>query len=253
MIFDLQKASFSKRLSAYILDFFIVLLIAAGIMALMYDIVGYDAKAAELQSYYEEYEEKYGIDTTLSAEDIAKLPESKRADYDAASKEFAKDVRVRDVYSILLNLTMVITSISLLVSYAITDIVVPLILKNGQTVGKKVFNIAVIRADGVRISTFQLFVRAILGKYTIETMLPVLLIMMLFFGVMGGIALVVAFLLLVLQIVVMVISKTNSTMHDLLAVTVAVDLESQRIFDSEADLIEYKKSIAEKKAMDAPY
>jgi len=253
MKFDIQKASMTKRLSAYILDLFIVILVAAGLMALIYDIVGYDAKANELQSYYDEYEERYGIDTQLSNEEISKLPEADQEKYAEASKAFSEDERIRNVYSILINLTIVITSISLLISYILTDFVMPLILKNGQTVGKKVFNIALMRVDGVKVSTFQLFVRAVLGKFTIETMLPVLLIMMMLFGVMGGIALVVVLLLLVLQLVVMVISKTNSAMHDLLAVTVTVDLESQRIFETEADLVAYKQRIAAEKAAEAPY
>jgi len=253
MNFDLQKASLTKRLSAYILDLFIVILLAAGLMALIYDVVDYDSKANELQSYYKEYEDKYGIDTKLSNEDIAKLPQLEQDKYAQASKEFSEDERIRNVYSVLINLTIIITSISLLIAYVISDVVLPLILKNGQTVGKKVFNIALMRVDGVKVSTFQLFVRAVLGKFTIETMLPVLLVMMMFFGVMGGIALIVVLLLLVLQIVVMSISKTNSAMHDLLAVTVAVDLESQRIFESEAALMEYKQRIAAEKAAEAPY
>ena len=253
MIFDLQKASMTKRLSAYILDLFIVALRAVGFMAIIYEVVDYDSKAQELQSYYEEYEAKYGIDTQLSSDEIAKLPAADREKYDAASKEFSEDVRIRNVYSILLNLTIVITSIGLLLAYVISDVVLPLILKNGQTVGKKVFNIALMRVDGVKVSPFQLFTRAVLGKFTIETMLPILLIMMMLFGVMGGVALVVVLLLLVTQIVVIAISKTNSAMHDLLSVTVAVDLESQRIFESEAALMEYKQKIAAEKAADAPY
>lgn len=253
MIFDLQKASVTKRLSAYLLDFFAMCLLAAGLMAIIYDVVGYDAKVGELQSYYSEYEKEYGISTEITNEEIQALPESERAKYDAASKAFAQDERVMNIYSILLNLTIVITSISLLLSYVITEFILPLILKNGQTLGKKVFNIAVMRVDGVKVSTFQLFVRAILGKYTIETMLPILLIMMMMFGVMGGVALAVVLLLLVLQIIVISVSKTNSAIHDLFAVTVTVDLESQKIFDSESELMEYKKSVAEKKAAEAPY
>lgn len=253
MIYDLQKASMTKRLSACLLDFFVLCLIAVGVMALVYDLVGYDAKAAELQTYYDEYEEKYGISTDISSEEYNALSEADRAKYDAASEAFGRDERVLNSYSILINLTIVITSFSILVSYIVTDIVFPLFFKNGQTLGKKIFNIAVMRTDGVKISGFQLFVRAILGKFTIETMVPVLLIMMTLFGIMGSVAVIVVVLLLILEIAVMVITKTNSAIHDLFAVTVTVDLESQKIFDSEADLIEYKKMIAEKKAQESPY
>ena len=253
MIYDLQKASLSKRLSAYILDFFVMVLIAAALMAVIYDIVGYDKKADELQSYYDEYEERYGIATDISSDEYNKLTDEEKAIYDEASEAFGKDERVLNVYSLLISLTVTITSISILLAYVVTDIILPLILKNGQTIGKKVFNIAVMRVDGVKISGFQIFVRAILGKYTIETMVPVLLLLMTFFGIMGSVAIIVVILLLILQIVVMIVTKTNSTIHDLLDVTVTVDLESQKIFESEAELIEYKKKIAEQKAQNAPY
>ena len=85
MKFDLQKATITKRLSAYILDLFIVILLAAGLMALIYDVVDYDSKANELQLYYKEYEDKYGIDTQLSAEEIAKLPQADQDKYAEAS------------------------------------------------------------------------------------------------------------------------------------------------------------------------
>ena len=253
MNLDLQKASLLKRLSAFMLDFFVMILIAAGLMAIVYDVVGYDAKAAELQSYYEEYESVYNIDTQLSADEVAALSDADRARYDEASLAFSKDERVMNVYSVLINLTIIITSISLLLAHVVTEIVLPIIFKNGQTIGKKVFNIGVMRVDGVKVSVFQLFARAILGRFTIETMLPLLLLMMMFFGIMGGIALVVVLLLLVLQIIVISVSKTNSAIHDLLAVTVTVDLESQKIFESEAELIEFKKKLAEIKANEAPY
>ena len=112
---------------------------------------------------------------------------------------------------------------------------------------------AVIRVDGVRIPTFQLFVRAVLGKYTIETMVPLFIIMLFLMGTLGITGPIVILLLIVLQIVVMVVSKTNSPIHDLLAVTVVVDINTQMIFDSTAEMIEYKKKRAEEQALAKPY
>ena len=253
MIFDLQKASLTKRLSAYILDFFIVVLLAVGFMVLMYDIVDYDSKANELTSYHVEYEEKYGIDSKLSKDEIAQLPKAEQDKYTAAEVEWQADERVRNVYSDLINLILLNTVISLFLAYMICEFIVPLVLKNGQTVGKKVFNIAIMRVDGVKVSPLQLFVRGVIGKFTIETIIPMLLATMVLMQIMPAVALVVLLLLLLLQIAVMIISKTNSAIHDLLAVTVAVDLESQRIFESEAAMLEYKLKLAADKAAEAPY
>ncbi len=253
MIFDLQKASLTKRLSAYILDFFIVVLLAVVFMVLIYDAVDYDSKANELTSYHVEYEEKYGIDSQLSVDEIALLPQAEQDKYAAAEVEWQADERVRNVYSDLINLILLNTAISLFLAYLICEFIVPLVLKNGQTVGKKVFNIAIMRVDGVKVSPLQLFVRGVIGKFTIETIIPLLLATMVLMQIMPAVAVVVLLLLLLLQIAVMIISKTNSAIHDLLAVTVAVDLESQRIFESEAAMLDYKLKLAADKASDAPY
>ena len=146
-----------------------------------------------------------------------------------------------------------IISLSMLIAFLILEFIVPLIFKNGQTLGKKIFGIAVMRVDGVKIPAFQLFIRAVLGKYTIETMVPLFIIMLFLMGTLGITGPIVILLLIVLQIVVMVVSKTNSPIHDLLAVTVVVDINTQMIFDSTAEMIEYKKKRAEEQALAKPY
>ena len=118
-----------------------------------------------------------------------------------------------------------------------------MLLKNGQTLGKKIFGIALVRVDGVKITPFALFVRTVLGKYTIETMIPVLMAMMIFIGVIGILAPAIVLGLLIVQIALIITSKTNSALHDHMAATVAVDLNSQMIFATAEDLMEYKKKI----------
>ena len=206
-----------------------------------------------MNGYYEKYEEEYDIDTDISEEDYNALSEADRQRYDEAMKAFSEDQEILKTYSMMMSLSMVIVSLSILFTYVITELIVPICLKNGQTLGKRIFGIAVIRVDGVKLTTFQLFVRTILGKYTIETMVPVLLIIMMFFGTIGLVAPIVIILMALLQIVVIMVTKTNSAIHDLLAVTVTVDMASQMIFDSEEKLIEYKKQIAEQKARDQAY
>ena len=135
----------------------------------------------------------------------------------------------------------------------IWEFIIPLKLGNGQTVGKKIFGIAVMRVDSVKISTFQLFVRSVLGKYTIETMMPVMLILMLFFGVMPLMCLIGIALIALLQIVFVLTSRLRTPIHDMIAGTVTVDLASQMIFDSSEEMTEYKRRVHEEKARHAEY
>ena len=97
------------------------------------------------------------------------------------------------------------------------------------------------RTSSVKITSPILFVRSMLGMYAIETMVPLLMLLMLFFGILGSIALIVIGLILLLQIVVMTMSRTNSTMHDLLSDTVVIDISTQKIFENEDALIAYKE------------
>ena len=109
------------------------------------------------------------------------------------------------------------------------------------------------RVDGVRLSTLQLFIRTILGKFTIETMFPIFLVMMIMLGALGIIGTAVIILLGVLQAAVLIVTKTNSAIHDLIAGTVTVDMASQMIFDTPEELMEYKKRIHAEKAERATY
>lgn len=253
MIFDLQKASLSKRISAFLFDFIILCVIAVGIATLLSIIVGYDAQLDLLESKYNKYEEIYGIDTDISTDDYNALSESEKQKYADASKAMSEDEEMNTLYGILLNLTLITVSFAILIAYIITEVIVPLFFKNGQTLGKKIFGIALMRSDGVAISAFQVFVRAIIGKYTIETMIPVFLLMLVFFGVIGSGGFLIIALILLLQLIVMIATKSNSMIHDLFAVTVAVDMSSQMIFRSSEEMLEYKKALAEKKAREQAY
>ena len=253
MILDTQKASISKRISAFLFDFIILCVIAVGIATLLSFVVGYDAKYDALESKYNEYEEKYGIDTNISSSDYDKLTEAEKNLYAEASKAMSEDEELNKAYAILLNLSLITVSFAILLAFVITEIIVPLFFKNGQTLGKKIFGIALMRTDGVAVSAFQVFVRAIIGKYTVETMIPVFLLLFMFFGIIGSTGFIVIFAVLVLQFIIMIVTSTNSMIHDLFAVTVVVDLSSQMIFKNTDEMIQYKKALAEKKAREQTY
>jgi uncharacterized RDD family membrane protein YckC len=123
------------------------------------------------------------------------------------------------------------------------EFVVPLLFKNGQTVGKKVFGVAVMRMDGVKASPVILLVRALLGKYAVETMIPVFVFLSLMLGTASIVTLVLLVLLVVAQIALLIFTQANTPLHDMLAGTVAVDLASQLIFETPEELLEYKKKL----------
>lgn len=240
MLTDLQKASLLKRASAFILDFILLVILISGVSLGLSALLGFDSYSSSLESLYTKYETEHGISFDIALSEYEAMSEEERAKYDAAYEEFLADDEAVYVYNMLSNLTLMITSISILFSYIILEFVVPLVIGNGQTVGKKVFSLGVMRTDGIKLSSISLFIRTVLGKYTIETMVAVFIVLMLYFGTLGFVGVAVLALLLILQIVLIIVTKTNSPIHDLLSNTVVVDLNSQKIFDSEEALLKYK-------------
>ena len=141
----------------------------------------------------------------------------------------------------------------MLIAFVILEFIVPLLLKNGQTIGKKVFSIAVMRVDAVRITPLVLFVRSILGKYTIGTMVPLIMLLTLLFGATPLMPIAILLGVLIIQILLFIFTKTNSLIHDSLASTVVVDLQSQMIFDSVEEKTEYQLRLHNEAANKANY
>lgn len=239
MIFDLQKASTLKRTAAWLLDLILLVVLACGIGMILSAALNYDQHSQTLKAYYEKYEKEFGIDFDVYSD----LTEEEQARFEAANAALQKDTEALRAYNTVINLSLTIISLSILLSYLGLEFGVPLLFGNGQTMGKKIFGIALVRVDGVKITPFALFVRTVLGKYTIETMIPVLMAMMIFIGVIGILAPAIVLGLLIVQIALIITSKTNSALHDHMAATVAVDLNSQMIFATAEDLMEYKKKI----------
>lgn len=236
-----------KRISAYLFDIVIFLVVLTGFAFIISAIVGYNGKLEDMEALYTEYEEKYGIKLDITTNEYDAMTEEERLAYDdkynAAAEEFDRDERAKELSSLLINLTIIIVTIALFLSFMLLEFVIPLFLRNGQTLGKKIFGICLMRDDCVKVSAVMMFVRSILGKYTIETMVPLAVIVLIFLGGAGFGGLVALLLLVVFEIVLVVRTKTNSFIHDLLAYTVVVDMQSQMIFDTKEEMLEYKKRI----------
>ncbi len=242
MIYDLQKANMWKRISAYLLDLILLCIIAVGFALLLSSVLGYNEHSEAMEGYYETYEKEYDIDFDISSADYEALSKEEKDTYDKALVALSADEEASRTYSLLINLSMIITTFGILLAYLIMELAVPLLLKNGQTLGKKVFGICLVRVDCVKVTPFMLFVRSVLGKFTVETMFPLALCFMFFLN--GGlVAPLVVVLLLILQIALLFATKNHMVIHDSFAQTVVVDMASQKIFGSAEELLEYKKKI----------
>ena len=253
MIFDLQKASIWKRASAFLFDFILFGILAVGFAFLLSAITNYNKYSDTYSQSLEQYEKAYSTSFGYTEDEFKALSKQGQEDYMNAYNALTEDTQAMYSYKMMVNLIMVITSFSILLSYLVLEFIVPNLFKNGQTLGKKIFGIAVMRTNGVKMNNISLFIRTFLGKYAIETMIPVLIVTMILFNSIGIVGPIVIGLILLLQIILMCATKTNSTIHDLLSDTVVVDFASQMIYDTEEDLIEAKKKAAAEKVNKASY
>lgn len=253
MVYDLQKAGMWKRIAAWMLDSILVVVLATGAACLLSFLLGYDGYTQQVEDAYASYGAEYGVHFEITQEEYEAMTVEERQSYDAAYDALISDRDAMRAYNMMMNLMLVITTMSILVAILGIEFIVPLILGNGQTVGKKVFTLGLVRTDGVRLNTMQLFARTFLGKFAIETMIPVYILLMLFWGNGGGLGLLVLAALGIAQVVILIASRTNAVLHDLMAGTAVVDISSQMIFQTTEDLIAYKKKIAAEQAKRQKY
>ena len=245
---DLQKAGLWKRIAAWLLDAILISVLAVGFGLGLSALLDYDGYSQTLESAYTNYENQYGVSFDIDQKTYEAMTAQEKAVFDKAYQAFTEDEQAIKAYNMLISLSLLITTIGILLAVLVLEFIVPLLLGNGATVGKKVFSLGLIRTDGVKINTMQLFVRALLGKFTIETMIPLYLFLMMLWGLMGIAGTVLICGLGITQMLLYGFTRTNSLLHDLLAGTVVVDISSQRVFASTDDLIEYTKRVHAEKA-----
>lgn len=253
MIYDLQKASLLKRVSAWILDAILLLVLVTGIATVLSSALGFDTHTRAVEERKNYYESQYSVKFEISQEALEKLTPEQKEVLEEAYKAFSEDKDAVYHYNMIVNLSMVILSASVLLGFLGLEFAVPMLFGNGQTVGKRVFAIAVMKQNGVKVNAVTMFVRTVLGKFTFEAMLPILMLLMMVLGLIGIVGPGVILALLVTELVIMITSGTYATIHDKLAQTVAVDMHSQLIFGSEEELMAYKQRIHEEKVRNSPY
>lgn len=243
MNYDFQRAGMMKRAPAWLLDMIMLVIVAVGLIAGLAYAVDMDAHSEALDAVYVRYEKEYGVDFGITQEEAEKLTEEQLASYEAANEALSKDPEAQKAYELFVNLTLVVLSGGILGAFLLLEFLIPLWLKNGQTLGKKVFGVALMRKDGIKVTPFMMFARAILGKFTVETMIPLLLIVAAVLGIMGLEGLLVGAMFLLAQVIITLVTRDKTAIHDIMACTVAVDLSSQMIFDSPEAMEAYHNNL----------
>ena len=253
MTFDLQRANSLKRVSAWLLDAILLCIITTMMAWLLSAVLHYDSYVQQLDSRYAYYEETYGVCRDYTMDDVNAMTPEQRANLDAASKELSQDPVAIQAYQTIIYLVIAMVSLSLFLACVILEFIVPMLLGHGQTVGKKVFGLAVMQLNGVRVNGVCMFIRTVIGKFAIELIIPILMGLMLYFGSINTIGWLVVGVIVTAELFFIFSSPDRCPIHDKLANTITVDYASQKIFDTKEDLIAYQTKIAAEKAAEQDY
>ncbi|MBE6920443.1 MAG: RDD family protein [Ruminococcaceae bacterium] len=253
MNYDIQRASMLKRIPAWVLDMILLLVVMTGFLVLWSRVFPVTPHVEEIDGIIAQYEQQYGGHWNIPAEEYEKMTDAEKEAAEKISLEISNALNQDEAALALLETVAInifaMLSLSVLCAYVILEFVIPLLLKNGQTLGKKCFGVALMRKDGVKVTPFMMFARTVLGKCTVETMIPLLSAVMLFVGI-GGPLFFLGVAVLLAQLIVPLATRNKTGIHDIMACTVAVDLSSQMIFDSLEAMEAYHAEIYADKTSD---
>lgn len=254
---DLQRAHVGKRIIAAIFDLVLIATLAVGVATALSACFNYDAQYAEFEAIIGGYEEQYGIDLHMTTAKYEAMSEAEQKaymeTYETVNTALQKDTAYTNLNVKLINLRMMMLTFSILAAVLALEFFLPLLLGNGMTLGKKIFGIGVMHVEGIRVTGIQMFIRAVLGKFTLEIMLPLYVALLTFRGGLGIIGIILLAALAIAQIICLIRTRTNAPMHDVFASTVTVDFASQRIFEDREDRDNYIKAIHAEQAARADY
>ncbi len=255
MELDLQKAGLWKRIAAWLLDSILIVVLAVGFGTVLSYALNIDDQVTIIDEAYARYEAIYDVHFEMTAEENQAMTEEDWARFEEAYAALLADEEYAAAFSMELNLMLLTVVFGILLSVLVLEFFIPLLFGNGQTVGKKIFSLCLMRTDSVKMSALQLFIRTVLGKYTLEIMLPAFLLILSVMGVLGWLG-PVAMTVLIVGLIAqgfLLLSSTGAVIHDRLAGTLVVDYGSQRIFKTEEERIEFQKRMAAEKAAGQTY
>ena len=254
---DIQKASFSKRIFAFLADIIVAAILTAGIYLLMSTVLGVDKYNDKYNEIIRRYEEEYGVlfsDTAkMTREEYDRLPEQERKNYEAAVAAANADDEANAAIKASYGISFSIFAGGIVVSALLLEFLIPAFTGDGRTLGKLLFGLGVMRTGCTKLSRPVLFVRGVVGKGILEAALPAAVLVTSISGVTGIFGLILIGIFIVAEIVSFVRSGGSTMLHDVLADTVVIDWASQRIFNTEQERDEYEKKAAASAAEHDPY
>ena len=233
--YTIIKASFFKRTAALIFDLIIGFVLFVGVENLiMHPIVNAAYQYDELDHQFEDKLVEYGVGYYDSKTNEFKFVQFETIEErNAHMDEFNKDKEAVAIRTKLDSINLLKVTMDFMVSEFLVFCLMPLILKNGQTLGKKLMKLALVSTNEVKVKGWNVFARWAVGIFAFETMIN-----------LAFVAFFIIPLPLIVSIIMAAVSRKGMALHDYIGGTIVVDLNNTVILDS---VEERRKRILEEK------
>ncbi len=231
MDFEIQRAPLLRRLAAFLIDILLRGILIVALLSLFASVTRFEEKKQRMETIYDEIAERFGISPN-DVIDSSALPPDEQERYRLANEALAADEEAGSLYRWLIISYVAGVSGAILITYLLLEFAVPLLFRDGRTVGKRLFGLCVVHTNCVRMEAGAMFIRSFFGKYIVETMISVLGIILLNMGAVGSAALMLPILLLLFEAVLFFAGKNRQLIHDYFAQSAVADYQSQPIYDT---------------------
>ena len=223
----MEKHPFMKRAFAGAIDVLLIAILTVFIAMPMSSLTGYKQARADVDSMLSSMEQAYGVRFNLTPRELQELTEEQSKKYEEAFAWFAgSEENVRTYNRMVLgSYTTVLGSV--LVAVLILELAVPLFFGNGQTLGKKLMGLVVIKMDTSPVDALGMIARAVLGKFLVEIAVPVFTILAIYNGNSGARSSFMIIGLFLVQAACMGLTKERRLIHDFLSGTRVVSADSE--------------------------
>lgn len=208
-----------RRFGAFIVDLCLVIVVTVLIALPLRGISGYATTSDSMNAIFDRIASKHGVDINMTNQQYNALPDEEKLAVDAALLEISEDEEAAELYTKTVRLLMIVVFSSLLVSVVLLELVLPLVFKNGQTIGKKLMRLKVERRDETPLNFVTMLLRSITGKFFIDYALPVFFFLSFVYANAGRTPLTGLLMLELGQIVCIVATKERRAIHDVIAGT----------------------------------
>ncbi|MCI5745224.1 MAG: RDD family protein [Erysipelotrichaceae bacterium] len=227
------NAKMIKRLAAFIIDAILLLIVSTGILYICSVSSYYDTHYDNLHNQYREI----GYEIYDEENKTWKIIDENYENFEDIIKEYNNNEIIKKENEFFSKFVLNAPLLSITISLLILEIIIPLILKNGQTIGMKCFSIALISTSEIKVKPLQIFIRGLFGKIVLLGLIPYMCLIYSFFNPTGGLLGTIFFLLINIINLIFLFSTPNKTaIPDKIGQVFAVDATSTIFFNSLKDL-----------------